>query len=124
MVKGNTSNVLTKNVTTDPENPDESKKYAYHNNYKGKNPITHTKWRRYQRSKKGISVRANDKKVDPEEKLVESVRKPVKERLSLPPIEGNAIGDDEMDSNFMDSDRISTSYAMLFLFYQVRTGFR
>jgi len=29
--------------------------------------------------------------VDPEEKLVESVRKPVKERLSLPCVEGNAI---------------------------------
>jgi len=28
--------------------------------------------------------------VDPKEKLVETVRRPVKERLSLPPIEGNA----------------------------------
>jgi len=40
--------------------------------------------------------------VDPEEKLVESVRKPVKERLSLPCVEGNAIWDDEMDSDLMD----------------------
>jgi len=42
VVKGNTSNVVTKNVTTDTENPDESKKYAYRNNYKGKNPMTRT----------------------------------------------------------------------------------
>jgi len=32
VVKGNTSNVVTKNVTTDAKNPDESKKYVYHNN--------------------------------------------------------------------------------------------
>jgi len=104
MVKGNTNNVVTKNVTTDTENPDESKKYAYRNNYKGKNPMTRTQWRRYQRSKKGIVVRANDRAVDPKEKLIETVRRPVKEILSLPPVEGNVAGDDEMDSDFMDSE--------------------
>jgi len=36
VVKGNTSNVVTKNVTTGIENPEQSKKYAYRNNYKGK----------------------------------------------------------------------------------------
>jgi len=42
--------------------------------------------------------------VDPKEKLVETVRGPVKERLSFSPIEGNVDGDDEMDSDFMDSE--------------------
>jgi len=41
-VKGNTSNVVTKNIIADAGNPDESKKYSYRNNYKGKNPMTHT----------------------------------------------------------------------------------
>ena len=36
VVKCNTSNVVIKTVTTDTEIPDESKKYAYRNNYKGK----------------------------------------------------------------------------------------
>jgi len=104
VVKGNTSNAFTKNVTTDTDNPDESRKYSYRNNYKGKNPMTRTQWRRYQRSKKGIAAKANGKAVDPKEKLVEMVRRPVKERLSLPPVEGNADRDDEMDSDFMDSE--------------------
>jgi hypothetical protein len=68
------------------------------------NPMTRTQWRRYQRSKKGIAARANDKAVDPEEKLVEAVRKPVKEMLSLPLVEENIVGYDEMDSDFMDSE--------------------
>jgi len=66
--------------------------------------MTHTQWRRFQRSKKSIAARANDKAVDPEEKLVESVRKPVKGRLSLLRVEGNFIGDDKIDSDFMDSE--------------------
>jgi len=98
MVKGNTSNVVTKNVTSDIENPDESKKYAYRNNYNGKNSMTQTQWRKYQRSKKGIAAKVNDKAVDPKEKLVEMVRRPVKERLFLPLVEGDAAGADEMDS--------------------------
>jgi len=65
--------------------------------------MTQTQWRRYQRSKKGIVAKANNKAVDPKEKLVETVRRQVKERLSLPPVEGNVAGDDKMDSDFMDS---------------------
>ena len=42
--------------------------------------------------------------VNPQEKFVETVRRLAKERLSLPHFEGNAAGDDEMDSNFMDSE--------------------
>ena len=104
VVKGNTSNVVTKNVTTDTENPDESKKYTYCNNYKVKNPMTRTQWRRYQRSKKGITASADDKAVNPKEKMVEIVRRPVKKMLSLPPVKENVVRDDEMDSDFMDSE--------------------
>jgi hypothetical protein len=62
--------------------------------------MTRTQWRRYQRSKKGIVAKANDKTVNPKEKLVETVIRPVKERLFFLPVEGNAAGDDEMDSEF------------------------
>jgi len=100
MVKGSTSNIVTKNVTIDTENPNESRKYTYRNNYKGKNPMIRSQWRRYQRSKKGIAAISNDKAVDPKGKvkLVETVRRLVKERLSLPPTEENPVGDDEMNS--------------------------
>src|SRR5947208_2435004 len=30
----------------------ENRKFSYNNNYKGKNPMTRTQWRRYQRLKK------------------------------------------------------------------------
>jgi len=36
--------------------------------------------------------------------LKETVRRPVKERLSLPPIEENPVGVDEMDSDFLHSE--------------------
>jgi len=43
VMKRSTNNVdNNKNGTTF-----ESKKYAYNNNYKGKNPMTRTQWRRY-----------------------------------------------------------------------------
>jgi vacuolar-type H+-ATPase subunit E/Vma4 len=48
--------------------------------------MTRTQWRRYQRSKKGIAARTNDIVVDAKEKLVETVIRPVKERLYFPPI--------------------------------------
>jgi len=94
VVKGNTCNNVTINVTTDTENLDESKKYTYRNNYKGINLMTRSQWRRYQRSKKGVVARADDKAVGPKEKLVETVRRPVKERLSLPLVEENTVGAD------------------------------
>jgi hypothetical protein len=59
--------------------------------------MNRTQWKRYQKSKKGIAAKANNKAVDPKEKLVETVRRPVKERLSLPPVEGNVVGNDEID---------------------------
>jgi len=105
VVKGSTSTTVTKNVV-DTETPNESKKYAYNNNYKGKNLITRTRWKRYQRSKKGVAANFDDKAVDPKgkQKVVEIAKRPVKERLSFPPVEENPTGDDEIDSNFMDSE--------------------
>jgi len=89
-VKGGTSNIVTKFFTTDTDSAKESKKYAYRNNYKGKIPMTHTQWRRYQRSKKGT----NDKAVDPKGKeiIVETIKRPVEERLSLPHVEEKTVG--------------------------------
>lgn len=76
----------------------------YTNNYKEKNPITRTQWRRYQRSKKSVAANVDDKEVDPKgkQKLVEVVKRPIKERLSLPPVEENPTRDDEMNSYFRD----------------------
>ena len=82
----------------------ESKKYAYRSNYKGKNPMTRTQWRRYQRSKKGGSTSLEDKIVDLKggQGMVESNMRPVKERLSLPSIEEDPNEDDELGSGFAD----------------------
>lgn len=54
------NNVMKRSNSTIDDNKNgiafESKKYAYNNNYKGKNPMTRTQWRRYQRSKKGVAA--------------------------------------------------------------------
>jgi len=67
--------------------------------------MTRTQWRRYQRSKKGVSS-FEDETVDlkGKQEMVEPFRRPVKERLSLPPIKENPNEDGELDSKFMDSD--------------------
>jgi hypothetical protein len=59
VVKGSASIVDNKNGTAF-----ESKKYAYNNNYKGKNPMTKSQQRRYQRSKKGIAASLEDQTLD------------------------------------------------------------
>ena len=64
MVKVSTSTIDNKNGTVF-----ESKKYAYNNNYKGKNPMTRTHWKRYQRSKKGIAASFEDQTLDIEHNL-------------------------------------------------------
>lgn len=103
MVKGSTIATITKNVVVvDTETPYESQKYAYSNNYKRKNPITRTQWRRYQRYKKAT---ANDNTFDPKgkQKVVKIAKRLAKERLSLRLIKKNHDENDEMDSDFMDS---------------------
>jgi len=47
VVKGTTSASST-------NTPPESKRFAYNNNYKGKNPMIRTQWRKYQRYKKAV----------------------------------------------------------------------
>ncbi|KEH17011.1 hypothetical protein MTR_0054s0260 [Medicago truncatula] len=42
----------------------ESKKFAYSNNYKGKNHMTRTQWRRYRRSKKGDPINLENQTLD------------------------------------------------------------
>lgn len=75
--KEKTSATVTKNgVVADTKTPDESKKYAYDNNDKGKkNPMTRTQWRRYQRYKKIV---ADDNTIDPKgkHKVVEIAKRP------------------------------------------------
>jgi len=68
-----------------------------------------TQWRRYQRYKKAAGencVEFDDNVVDPKgkQKVAEIDKRPVKERLSLPHVKGNPTKDDEMDSDFMDSE--------------------
>jgi len=83
MMKRNTSVMdNSKNGTAN-----ESRKFAY-SNYKGKNPMTRTHWRRYQRFKKGISISLEHEK----------------ERLSLPLVKENPNKDNELGSGFTDSE--------------------
>jgi len=65
-----------------------------------------TQWRRYQKSKKGIVASLEDKIVDPEghQRLVESRRRPTKERFSLPLVKEGPNEDDELGSEFMDPE--------------------
>jgi len=99
----------------------ESKKYAYSNNYKGKNPMTRTLWRRYQRSKKGVATSLEDKSVDLDDgrKMVESGRRPAKERMSLPLVEENPDEDDDWVQSLWIQNQTSMSYTLWFSFYQL-----
>ncbi|KAK2388635.1 hypothetical protein QL285_062295 [Trifolium repens] len=95
-------------VVAEPQIPhwkQEANKYGYRNNYKGKNPMTRTQWRRFQRKQKlaaqQVKARGNTSNVE----KVELAKRPVKERLT--PIkesdaENNKEADDEED--FMDDD--------------------
>jgi hypothetical protein len=87
------NNVAKRNTSVVNDNKNgtafQSKKFAYSNNYKGKNPMTRTQWRRYQRSKKDIFTSLKDETVDPKGdlRMVETKRREAKERLSLPLVE-------------------------------------
>jgi hypothetical protein len=98
-VKGSTSDVGT-------NNPTESENFTYHDNYKGKNPMSRTQWRRYQRYKKVVTKAFVDVDVDPKGKqqVVELAKRPVKERFFPHPplVKKNSIEDEELDSDFMD----------------------
>ena len=106
-MKNNVAKISTRTVDNNKNGiAFESKKYAYINNYKGKNPMTRTQWRRYQRSKKGVVASLEDKTRNPNDgqRMVEPGRRPAKERLSLPLVEEDPNEDDELGSMFMDSE--------------------
>jgi hypothetical protein len=67
-----------------PPNMNEGNKFSYSNNYKGKNPMTRTQWRRYQRQQKLAKQNASTGGNAKEVKLVEKAKRPAKERISSP----------------------------------------
>ncbi|WJX12142.1 hypothetical protein P8452_02671 [Trifolium repens] len=75
--KGNSSNF-------NPKKDPESRKYDYRNNYKGKNPMTRSQWRRYQRQKK-VAAQKSQITVDSKgERPMELAKRPMRERLGEP----------------------------------------
>ncbi|PNX60278.1 hypothetical protein L195_g060107, partial [Trifolium pratense] len=84
----------------------EANKYSYRNNYKGKNPMTRTQWRRFQRKKKlaGNDNEAGGKTVVTQK--AEMAKRPMKERLSIvleeptaEPAKEVVEGEDDMDDD-------------------------
>jgi len=74
-----------KRMATTPHQKEASnaKRYAYNNNYKGKNPMTKTQWRRYQRQKKVNTLKEITnvgKKEEKQEAVFEMVKRPATER--------------------------------------------
>ncbi|CAJ2657252.1 unnamed protein product [Trifolium pratense] len=88
----------------------EVNKYSYRNNYKGKNPMTRTQWRRFQRKQKltAKEAEAGGKVVATQKaEKVEMAKRPVKERLSIvleEPIAENAQGRAEGEDDMEDDD--------------------
>eukprot|EP00256_Glycine_max_P062132 XP_014631525.1 uncharacterized protein LOC106798860 [Glycine max] len=77
--------------------PQEANRYSYRNNYKGKNPMTRTQWRRFQRQKKLAQQNLQTgwyKEVS---------RRPVKERL-LPPVDEDKMEDEDLLDSEPDFD--------------------
>jgi hypothetical protein len=99
---------------------------AYNNNYKGKNPMTKTQWRRFQCQKTAEAVKNvgnSDKGKGKQIATVKMARKPATERIFLPLSivkEGLTLADEEMTSNFSKSES-SALFAMLYLSFQSNT---
>jgi hypothetical protein len=99
--KGSTSAKVPQENKVEPG----ANKFSYRNNYKGKNPMTRTQWRRFQRKKKLATqkVKAGSNKNEVEK--VELVKRPVKERLA--PIKESEVENGkaaEGEEDFMDDD--------------------
>jgi hypothetical protein len=107
VVAGSKPNVGSK-VVVEPQDHQaatEANKYDYRNNYKGKNPMTRTQWRRIQRKKKLASQQFKAGGSKNEMEKVELVKMPVKERLA--PIKESEFEngkDVEDEEDFMDDD--------------------
>ncbi|XP_045807593.1 uncharacterized protein LOC123901479 [Trifolium pratense] len=93
MEKGSSSNVNVKIVAEasglkapavpkEVKSVPETNKHGYRNNYKGKNPMTRTQWRRFQRRKKLASQNVNAGGNATVVQKVEIARRPAKERLT------------------------------------------
>ena len=79
--------------------PQEANRYSYRNNYKGKNPMTRTQWRRFQRQKKLAQQNLQTGQYK------EVSRRPVKERL-LPPVDEDKMEDEDLLDSEPDFDVI------------------
>ncbi|MCI12940.1 hypothetical protein A2U01_0034050, partial [Trifolium medium] len=85
----------------------DSKKYAYKNNYMGKNPMTRTQWRRHQRQKKLALQNVQNAEENKGKQIIEVAKRPIKERLSQPvPIK--EIEDKVEDENMEDNDLLES----------------
>jgi len=88
----------------------DSKKFAYNNNYKGKNLMTKNQWRRFQRQKKTNVLKDITNTEKGKEKRVaafEVIRKPATEKIFSPLSESKenfTKEDDKMTSNFNSSE--------------------
>ena len=69
-VKHGKNNVVKRNTNVVDNNKNgtafKSKKFSYHTNYKGKNSMTRTQWRRYQKPKRGIATNLENQVLDTE----------------------------------------------------------
>ncbi|CAJ2649107.1 unnamed protein product [Trifolium pratense] len=122
MMKNGSSSNVNVNIVAEPKGSKvvagketvnaatEVNKYSYRNNYKGKNPMTRTQWRRFQRKQKLTAKEAEaGGKVIATQKAekVEMAKRPVKERLSIileEPIAENAQGGAEDEDDMEDDD--------------------
>jgi len=96
------------------EETSDSKRFLHNVNYKGRNPMTKTQWRRFQRHKKNDAfkdVSNIEKNVDrgksQEPTFFDAFRKLATERI-FPPLsvvkKGLSVEDEELTSNFTDSE--------------------
>ncbi|WJX29353.1 hypothetical protein P8452_18005 [Trifolium repens] len=107
VVAGSKPNVGSKMVVEpqDHQAAAEANKYGYMNNYKGKNPMTRTQWRKFQRKKKLATQQVKAGGSKNEMDRVELVKRPVKERLApIKESEAENGKDAEDKEDFMEDD--------------------
>jgi len=88
----------------------DSKKFAYNNNYKGRNPITKAQWRRFQRLRKVDALKDvtnTDKGKNKQTATFQMFRKPTTERI-FPPLsvvkENLPVEDEKLTLTFSESE--------------------
>jgi hypothetical protein len=98
--KGSSSN-------TGSGNSGDPKKFAYKSNYMGKNPMTRTQWRRYQRQKKLASQVVQNAPNNKGKQIAETSKRPIKERVNYP-VEILKRDDKVENENFDDDDLLDS----------------